>query len=577
MNPSPENASVPFTKRFLAALATWTMLVLATPGAITEAGSAALACIAIVPWGLVCSRPGKKAFLAEFLAAFLGMTGLCWWINYVWAGALLTVGVMPAVWVAVAGVFLRRMAERAPLGVAVALAWTLGDTLRHTIEPPFSFGWMRHGLHWHDWPIVAGSARVWGIGGLGFVSACISGGICSAWECHGRMRVERLLWGLVPLGFAVFLSFTSHPPETKPGPSLLLVQPGIEQARKQSSTPSENLWASLRATQSALANSEDVDLICWGETMLAAVLFEDGIEDRLQRGEVESPPWVEPPFDPAEIREVRRSTDALLQTAFFARSELPGIIPEGTSFLSGAQYYLVRDDWVRRSNSVFLWNENGERSGPAMKRHLVPGGETMLGLERYAWVRDTAFAVANYIPDLVAGEETGLLELTARDGERYAFSASVCFDNLYDDVYTDPLAAGETVDFHLVASNEAWFKESWEMDQMMAFSKLIAIFTGRSFVRVTNSGITSLIGPDGVEKARFRDAEGRDRAIEGALRVVVDVPSGRAEDVPLFVHSRRVWIALWLLLPIGLAIFPRKRSVTPEADPARPGQTASPG
>ena len=52
--------------------------------------------------------------------------------------------------------------------------------------------------------------------------------------------------------------------------------------------------------------------------------------------------------------------------------------------------------------------------------------------------------------------------------------------------------------------NEAWYESSFEADQMVAFSRLLAITTGRAFVRVTNSGVSALFGPDGSELARRR-------------------------------------------------------------------------
>jgi apolipoprotein N-acyltransferase len=558
-------------RRFLGALATWTLLVLATPGCLTRPGSAGLAAVALVPWGLTCVRPGRKAFLMEFLAAFLGMTGLCWWITYVWAGALLTVGVMPALWVALAGVLLRRLAQGSPLWLAVPLAWTFGDTLRHTIEPPFTFGWMRHGFHLADWPVIAGSARVWGVGGLTFVLAALAGGLCSFLvERDSPRRWRALVFGGTPLALAFLLAALTSAPATRPGPRLLLVQPGIEQARKQHAPPGENLRICQEATERGLAaaGEEGVDLVCWGETMLPATLFEPGLEERIGE-DLESPPWVRPPFTAGDVARYRSSSEEMVQLIFFGKgSRRPALIPPGTSFLSGAEYYLARDGWIRRTNSIFLWNARGERGPVSSKRHLVPGGETMLGLERLAWVRDTAQAVAGYLPDLVAGQETGLQELVARDGSRHVFSASVCFDNLYDDLYVEPVAAGKRVDFHLICSNEAWFRTSWEMDQMVAFSKLIAIFSGRPVVRVTNSGVTCVIDAQGRELARLENAEGRDRGVGGALAVRVPVSHGEGGFLP-YPSLRWAWLALWMLFPWLLVRFRGSRSVTGEGDGVR--------
>ena len=132
----------------------------------------------------------------------------------------------------------------------------------------------------------------------------------------------------------------------------------------------------------------------------------------------------------------------------------------------------------------------------------MPGAETMLGLERYAWVCGVIHDLAGYVPDLRTHEGSRTLRFTDRAGAERAFGASARFDNAYDGPFTEPLEDGP-LDFHLVASNEAWFKGDQENDQMMAFSHLAAIATGRSIVRATNSGVTAVVGPDGKEVARL--------------------------------------------------------------------------
>src|SRR6185503_308938 len=110
------------------------------------------------------------------------------------------------------------------------------------------------------------------------------------------------------------------------------------------------------------------------------------------------------------------------------------------------------------------------------------------------------------------------------------------------------------VDFHLVVSNEAWFEHSLEADQMIAFSRLAAISTGRSIVRATNSGISCVLAPDGSEVARLRLGD-EDRQVRGTLRATVPVPVGGARSpfearegetrkATPFVRWQLAWIAL---------------------------------
>ena len=157
---------------------------------------------------------------------------------------------------------------------------------------------------------------------------------------------------------------------------------------------------------------------------------------------------------------------------------------------------------------------------------------------------------------LLPGDETGVLELRGRDGRGYRLSGTVCFDNAHPWPYLDAVRLGP-VDFHLVVSNEAWYETSCEMDQMVAFSRLFALMTGRAFVRATNSGVSTVLGPDGRELGRVRDARGADRAVSGYLAASVPVPApGTAERTP-YVRWSRLSEALWILLLALAAVLSR--------------------
>src|SRR6185436_15115681 len=100
------------------------------------------------------------------LAAGIGISALCIWSTYVLWITLLAVAIVPAFYMAVAGIVLRILARRFPLALAAPAAWVALETLRFLIEPPFGFGWMHLGTHLHATRWIAGSARVFGVGGL---------------------------------------------------------------------------------------------------------------------------------------------------------------------------------------------------------------------------------------------------------------------------------------------------------------------------------------------------------------------------------------------------------------------------
>ncbi|HRV82187.1 MAG TPA: nitrilase-related carbon-nitrogen hydrolase, partial [Planctomycetota bacterium] len=120
---------------------------------------------------------------------------------------------------------------------------------------------------------------------------------------------------------------------------------------------------------------------------------------------------------------------------------------------------------------------------------------------------------------------------------------------------------GQGVDFHLVASNEAWYEESVLMDHMLAFSRLEAIQVGRSVLRATNSGASALFGPDGRLLALL-EQDGRHKMVRGTLRVTVPVPKRDADGAaPLtpYVRTRRIQAWAFGILVLACAFLAGKR------------------
>ena len=542
-------------RRFLVLLGAWALFFLSSPGTLSGAGSGTFACVAMVLWSWASSRPGPRAFWIEWLAASIGLSALCWWSTYVWWGTLLAVALVPALYYAVAGVLLRRLSRIVPLALAAPVAWVALESLRTHIEPPFAFGWMRLGTWFHQTGPLAGSARVWGVGGISFAVAALAGGVAAR-----KKDARSTLLALGPMILAIAFGWLSSAPATKFGPRVLLVQPAFEQQRKMfSGEPADLFRDSLALTASGLesarkASERPPDLVAWGETMFPYELGDDGLAAAFDHG-VRPVPWARFQISAQDIRAMEGLERELVGRRVFGPQ---GILPGGTSFLVGAELQVVRAQDIRRANGIVLWDAGGKRAGVGGKQHLVPGGEQLAGLERVGWVRDAALTVAGYIPDLVAFDRTAVLPLVCRDGQVYRFGTSVCFDNTFEDPYTAPLRDGP-LDFHLVLSNEAWYRESGEYDQMLAFSRLIAIETGRSVVRATNAGVSTVLDPNGEEVARLR-VGGKDRMVGGTLLADVPVPiAGSAAALTPYTRFERAWLLLWVLAPLLIVGIARVR------------------
>ena len=573
--------------RFVLSGLSWLMLAAALPGIGRHHGFGHLAFIALVPWALSASRPGRRAFLAEWAAASIGLTLTFLWMRKLLPGLVPIMGLVPALWPAAAGLLLRRLSRRFPLAVAVPVAWMAGELARWLLPVPLTFGWWRLGVMAHDSLWFAGSARVFGIWGLSYVFAAFAGAVADALrarELEAPWSLGSKLAGFGPLAFAIAATFLYPAPETRPGPSVMIVQPGIEQKRKTwSKDPfSEVYLPSCNLTRSGLAELEAAgepppDLIGWGESMLIVPVYEDSAIAGVREG-LNTLPWTgrsvrpgEPEFFAVRERELvqgflfgDRSTHGHFAPGLleaepeWGADVLAGqrLIPEGTSFFSGAESVFVHEGAIRRRNAGFLWDSEGRRGPPAPKVTLVPGAEDMRGLHRVPFLLDMMLSLGGYVPDLVPAERTEVLTLDTRSGESFALGATICYDNAFDVPYTEPVRR-TAVDFHLVASNEAWYEQTVEMDQMAAFSRLIAQATGRSIVRVANSGISMVIDPGGAEVATI-EVDGRRKMVGGTLTTRVPVPVRDGEGrAPKTIFVRTELLQLWGWAGLILALWAR--------------------
>jgi len=530
---------------------------LASPGVSGRDGSLVLALLGVALWAATASAPlgprPARARLAEWVGGSLAGGLLMWWVAYVVGFGVVYIGAGWGVWFVLQGALLRRLQRRWPLPLAAGLAWTGVELARALVPPPFGLGWFRLGFsaHAHLW--LAGSARVIGVEGLTFVLASLAGGL-AALGLERRVRLPVAFTALKPLALASLAALLVRAPETVDGPRVLLVQPGFTQRRKQFDDPEANLAASRDLTHRAAAEVGPVDLVCWGESMLYCLVFSPAAEAALRAGEARVPPW-SPALTARDVERWRRAESHWVQDEILGVGEAAPPVAAGTSFSVGAECIDLVDGVLRRKVALVLYDGEGHRQPPAFKRFLVPLGETFFGLERFAWVRSLAEASAGYVPDLVPGSATGVFDLEGRGGRRWRASGTVCFDNAHPWPYLDAVRSG-WVDFHLVASNEAWYETSCEMDQMVAFSRVFALMTGRAFVRATNSGVSLVLGPDGRELGRVRDASGADRAVGGFGAWTVPVPApGSAQTTPYVAWSRLsegLWLAL-LALAAGTA------------------------
>lgn len=171
------------------------------------------------------------------------------------------------------------------------------------------------------------------------------------------------------------------------------------------------------------------------------------------------------------------------------------------------------------------------------KRILCPFGEYVpwpsgaLGKELVtSWIE----RVGGYIPDLEPGTSAGHFSVRSPQGPRTG-SLSICFEAVFPQFFRSGTASG--ADFLVNISNDAWFFDSEELDLVDVATRFRAVECSRSVVRVSNSGISTIFGPDGTRLAVVESADGRRKEVAGgfAQRVPISreiTPFVRFGDAP---------------------------------------------
>lgn len=137
-------------------------------------------------------------------------------------------------------------------------------------------------------------------------------------------------------------------------------------------------------------------------------------------------------------------------------------------------------------NSVLLLEPSGERIGVYDKIQLLPFGE-YVPLRGFIPFIDRVPALAG---EFKAGSEHSLLSF---DG--YRIGASICFEAVFPELNAEFARRGANLLINI--ADDAWFGIAPEARQHLAHSVMRSVETGLPQFRVTNTGITARISPDG--------------------------------------------------------------------------------
>lgn len=268
----------------------------------------------------------------------------------------------------------------------------------------------------------------------------------------------------------------------------------------------QDLYSQLSLGPSSSTIDDKIDLIIWPETAYPRLM---------QSSEMSQTPMAIPL--------------AILDTVSRSKAWL---FTGGYDLVENNEY---RSHFENQYNAAFLFSPN---QGEAQlvdyyhKTRLIPFGETL----PFGPLNN---AIGDLIPNIsffAQGERFPLFKLND-----YHFISAICYEVLFSTFVRHYLNQHQTpADFLVNISNDSWYGKTIEPEQHLFLTHWRAIENNLPIVRMTNTGISSILYPDGSESARTK------------------IQSSEVVDLPLLLAKRtstpyQRWgdwgiVVLWLIL-----------------------------
>ncbi|MCY4644408.1 MAG: apolipoprotein N-acyltransferase [Bacteriovoracales bacterium] len=377
----------------------------------------------------------------------------------------------------------------------------------------------------HSWITLApflGLAPIFGAPLFSFMSAY--GGLALAHFFSTKRADPSFIWAL-----ALFLAanaFFPLPPY-RGGEielSTRIVQANIGSALKVAAekgfeganTYIENRYRHLSLKESA----KPLDLIIWPETAVPNPLN----SHLIARGRKGWPPFIE---------EVIRGSRAQMAVGVYdsTGSSRPHLPPYFES-----EY-----------NALFHIGRDGELKGRYRKHRLIPFGETM----PFGPLNPFLSKVFVHVSFFARGDGLPLFVLDG--GAR--FIPAICYEILFPrfiNRYLDHVESrgGGRPHFILNLTNDSWYGPTSEPHQHLFLSRWRALETGLPVIRSTNTGITSVLYPDGSRSKSMGVGE------EGVLDLTLSLGESRATPYGRYGLGLSLAAMVWICgLPLFLGFF----------------------
>ena len=180
-------------------------------------------------------------------------------------------------------------------------------------------------------------------------------------------------------------------------------------------------------------------------------------------------------------------------------------------------------------NSLLLIDPEGNVSETVYsKRHLVPFGEYVPMRPVIEFLVPPLADLSMLGDDIIEGDGTAIYET-----ELGRIGSLICFDSIYEGLTLDTLRDG--AELIVLSTNDSWFFDSAGVRMHNAHAMLRAVESGRYIVRSANTGVSSIISPNG-EILDYEEA-----LIEGY--VISDVSVRSERTLYSYVGNLIVWLS----------------------------------
>ena len=442
--------------------------------------------VALVPFLAYIKIENNKfrLFVFSWLCGFIFFILGLWWISVVSYPGLFIVSFILAFYFLLFGLFTKAIYIRfgeTLFYLCAPLLWVFLEMARAYLLTGFPWLFLAHTQY--QWKTFIQISDITGAYGISFLIASINVYITfvlsRAFTKHIPKRKNRLqvvMWGSILVGLMVLSIIYGYCRvksfKSEIGPKIGIVQSNIEQSLKLKGDRSKEIYLKhFNLSLELLKNNPD--LIIWAETMF-----------------------------PYLVKAESGTTDFLGETALACQTDMIiGAVSDDNPSMKLSKLY----------NSAYLISSEGIIIGRYDKKHLVPVSEFLPMRKVFPFLEKTALKLSELkrLPLLNHGEKPGILKW-----KNYRIGLLICYESIFPEM-SRRLAMDEA-DFIINLSNDGWFKNSAELEQILIISLFRAVENKITFVRATNTGISAIISPLGLIEP-LKNVNGAIKEVEGTL------------------------------------------------------------